>query len=32
MSRRSAGIALAFVTACISGVSIWLNGRAVTHF
>lgn len=32
MSRRSAGIALAFVTACISGVSIWVNGRAVTHF
>jgi drug/metabolite transporter (DMT)-like permease len=32
MSRRSAGIALAFVTACISGVSIWANGRAVTHF
>jgi drug/metabolite transporter (DMT)-like permease len=32
MTRRSAGIALAFVTACISGVSIWLNGRAVTHF
>jgi drug/metabolite transporter (DMT)-like permease len=29
---RSAGIALAFVTACISGVSIWLNGRAVKHF
>jgi drug/metabolite transporter (DMT)-like permease len=32
MTRRSAGIALAFVTACISGVSIWLNGRAVKHF
>jgi drug/metabolite transporter (DMT)-like permease len=32
MSRRSAGIALAFVTACISGVSIYLNGRAVKHF
>jgi drug/metabolite transporter (DMT)-like permease len=32
MNRRTAGIALAFVTACISGVSIWLNGRAVTHF
>ncbi|HEY5693745.1 MAG TPA: DMT family transporter [Gaiellaceae bacterium] len=32
MSRRSAGIALAFVTACVSGVSIWLNGRAVGHF
>jgi drug/metabolite transporter (DMT)-like permease len=32
MTSRSAGIALAFVTACISGVSIWLNGRAVGHF
>ena len=32
MSRRSAGIALAFATACISGVSIYLNGRAVKHF
>lgn len=32
MSRRSTGIALAFVTACISGVSIWVNSRAVTHF
>ena len=32
MTRRNAGIAIAFVTACISGVSIWLNGRAVAHF
>jgi drug/metabolite transporter (DMT)-like permease len=32
MSRRSAGIALAFATACISGVSIWVNGHAVAHF
>ena len=32
MNRRSAGIALAFVTACISGVSIWVNGRGVAHF
>ena len=32
MSNRSAGIGLAFVTACISGVSIWVNGRAVAHF
>jgi drug/metabolite transporter (DMT)-like permease len=32
MSRRSVGIGLAFVTACISGVSIYLNGRAVKHF
>jgi drug/metabolite transporter (DMT)-like permease len=32
MSRRSAGIAIAFVTACISGVSIWVNGHAVSHF
>lgn len=32
MSRRSTGLALAFVTACISGVSIWVNGKAVSHF
>ena len=32
MTRRSTGIALAFVTACISGVSIWVNSHAVTHF
>ncbi len=32
MTRRSAGIALAFATACISGVSIWVNAHAVTHF
>ena len=32
MTRRAAGIALAFATACISGVSIWVNGRAVAHF
>jgi drug/metabolite transporter (DMT)-like permease len=32
MTRRAAGIGLAFVTACISGVSIWVNGHAVTHF
>jgi drug/metabolite transporter (DMT)-like permease len=32
MTTRATGIALAFVTACISGVSIYLNGRAVKHF
>ena len=32
MSRRSTGIALAFATACISGVSIWVNGHAVSRF
>jgi drug/metabolite transporter (DMT)-like permease len=32
MSRRSTGIAIAFVTACISGVSIWVNAHAVTRF
>jgi drug/metabolite transporter (DMT)-like permease len=32
VNRRSTGIALAFVTACISGVSIWVNSHAVTHF
>jgi drug/metabolite transporter (DMT)-like permease len=32
MSVRAQGVALAFVTAVISGVSIWVNGRAVRHF
>ncbi len=32
MSRRSAGILLAFTTACISGTSIWVNAHAVSHF
>jgi drug/metabolite transporter (DMT)-like permease len=32
MTRHSTGIALAFVTACISGVSIWANGHAIRHF
>ena len=32
MSRRRAGIGFAFVTAVVSGVSIYLNGRAVKHF
>lgn len=32
MSRRATGLALAFVTACISGVAIWVNSHAVTHF
>jgi drug/metabolite transporter (DMT)-like permease len=32
MTQRSTGVALAFVTACISGVSIWVNGRALAHF
>ena len=32
MSRRTTGIAIAFVTACISGVSIWVNSHVVSHF
>ena len=32
MSTRAIGIALAFMTAVVSGVSIWVNGRAVKHF
>jgi drug/metabolite transporter (DMT)-like permease len=32
VSRRGFGIALAFVTACISGVSVWANSHAVTRF
>jgi drug/metabolite transporter (DMT)-like permease len=32
MTGRKAGILLAFATACISGVAVWVNGHAVTHF
>ena len=32
MSTRATGIALAFVTAVVSGVSIYVNGHAVKHF
>jgi drug/metabolite transporter (DMT)-like permease len=32
MSRRAQGVALAFVTALISGVSIFVNAHAVKHF
>lgn len=32
MSRRTTGIALAFLTAVISGVSIYVNSLAVKHF
>jgi drug/metabolite transporter (DMT)-like permease len=32
MTTRATGVALAFVTAVISGISIWVNGRAVRHF
>ena len=32
MTSRRTGIAIAFVTACISGVSIWLQPRASAHF
>ena len=32
MTGRRAGILLAFATACISGVAVWVNGHAVTHF
>src|SRR5579884_1163164 len=32
MSNRTTGIALAFVTATISGVSIYVNSLAVKHF
>jgi drug/metabolite transporter (DMT)-like permease len=32
MTTRATGIALAFVTAIVSGVSIWVNGHAVRHF
>ncbi len=32
MTARATGIALAFVTAVVSGVSIYVNGHAVRHF
>ena len=32
MTTRATGVALAFATAVISGISIWVNGRAVRHF
>jgi drug/metabolite transporter (DMT)-like permease len=32
MTMRATGIALAFVTAVVSGVSIYVNGHAVKHF
>lgn len=32
MSRRATGIALALITALVSGVSIYVNGLAVHHF
>ena len=32
MNTRARGIALAFVTAVVSGVSIYVNGHAVRHF
>ena len=32
MTRRASGIALALVTALVSGISIWVNGHAVEHF
>ncbi len=32
MTTRATGIALAFVTAVVSGVSIFVNGHAVKHF
>jgi drug/metabolite transporter (DMT)-like permease len=32
MTGRRAGILLAFATACVSGVAVWVNGHAVAHF
>ena len=32
MTGRRTGILLAFATACISGVAVWVNGHAVSHF
>src|SRR5262249_26113353 len=32
VNARAAGIGLALVTACVSGVSVYVNGHAVKHF
>jgi drug/metabolite transporter (DMT)-like permease len=32
MTARATGVALAFSTAVISGISVWVNSRAVQHF
>ena len=32
LSARAVGISLAFVTAIVSGISVYLNGHAVKHF
>jgi drug/metabolite transporter (DMT)-like permease len=32
LPARAAGIGLAFVTACVSGVAVYLNGKGVSHF
>ena len=32
MRTRTIGIGLAFMTALVSGVSIWVNSHAVKHF
>jgi len=32
MNRRTTGVALALTTALVSGVSVYVNGRAVKHF
>lgn len=31
-TQRRTGLALALVTACISGVAVWVNGRSVAEF
>jgi len=32
VSRRVQGVALAFVTACVSGVAVYVNAKGVAHF
>jgi drug/metabolite transporter (DMT)-like permease len=32
LSTRAAGVALAFVTACVSGVAVYVNAKGVTRF
>jgi drug/metabolite transporter (DMT)-like permease len=32
LSTRTVGVALAFVTACVSGVAVYVNSKGVSHF
>ena len=32
MSTRATGVAIAFVTAVVSGISVYVNSKGVSHF